>query len=171
MKKLLINISDKFARKLKSVMGKPSGWLDQNVSRSEQVEIPVISTSLKDSSLSECLATPLSYIGIDKVTISNFGWNPNNLLIVAMNDNSMKPVFKKGIEIIIDRSINTIINNKFYAVRVNSNITIRKLFKAPTSNIVNLIPENKKEFPKSEYNLENSDFEMVGKVIYLKVAL
>lgn len=166
-----IRISDKVARKLESALNKPEGYLDQKIPSIATVEIPVIGTVLNKSSLSESLANTSTYGGIDRSTLQNFGWESQNLFIVIINDNSMEPIIKDKAEVIIDKSKTEIENNKFYAIRVDSTILIRKILKSPLKKTISLIPENQNDFPSEEVDIKDSRCEVLGKVVYLKVAL
>lgn len=166
-----VRISDKVARKLEVLLNKPEGYLDQKIPSIATVEIPVISGNLKNLSLLENLKNPLAYSGIDRNTLQNFGWSPENLFIVIINDNSMEPIIRDKAEVIIDRSKIDIENNKIYAIKINSTILVRKLFRSPLDNLINLIPENKAEFPSIEIDTNDVSYEILGKVVYLKVAL
>lgn len=166
-----IRISDKVARKLELALNKPEGYLDQKIPSIATVEIPVIGTILNKLSLSEVLANTSNYSGIDRSTLQNFGWESQNLFIVIINDNSMEPIIKDRAEVIIDKSKTEIENNKFYAIRIDSTILIRKILKSPLKKTINLIPENQNDFPSDEINIEDNRCEVLGKVVYLKVAL
>lgn len=69
----------------------------------------------------------------------------------------------------VDSSQVTVENNKIYAVKIKSNIYIRKVIKTPMKDIITLIPENKTDFPNHEFN--PSDITILGRVIYLKSRL
>lgn len=166
-----VRISDKVARKLEVLLDKSEGYLDQKVPSIATVEIPVIPSNLDALSLAELLKKPLSYSGIDRTTLLNFGWAAENLFIVIVSDNSMEPIIKDKAEVIVDKSKIDIENNKIYAIKINSTILIRKLFRSPLNNLINLIPENKNEFPSIEIDPNDANYEILGKVIYLKVAL
>ncbi len=166
-----VRISDKVARKLESLLNKPEGYLDQKIPSIATAEIPVISSDLGALTLAECLEKPLNYSGIDRVTLKNYGWSADSLFILVANDSSMEPIIKDKAEVIIDRSKTEIENNKFYAIRIDSTILIRKILKSPLKKTINLIPENQINFPAEEVNMEDPRCEVLGKVIYLKVAL
>lgn len=166
-----VRISDKVARKLESALNKPAGYLDQKIPSIATVQIPVIGVNLNNLSLSEALAGSSTFSGIDRSTLLNFGWEAENLFIVIINDNSMEPVIKDKAEIIVDKSKLIVENNKIYAIKVKSIIMIRKIFQSPLSNSIKLIPENDDEFPIEEISTKDPNYEILGKVIYLKAAL
>lgn len=166
-----VRISDKVARKLESALNKPAGYLDQKIPSIATVQIPVIGVNLNNLSLSEALAGSSTFSGIDRSTLLNFGWEAENLFIVIINDNSMEPVIKDKAEIIVDKSKLIVENNKIYAIRVKSIIMIRKIFQSPLSNSIKLIPENDDDFPIEEISTKDPNYEILGKVIYLKAAL
>ena len=82
----------------------------------------------------------------------------------------MEPLIRDRAEVFADSSQNQIENNKIYVVKINTNICIRILMKSSITGTISLIPENSAVFPVDEIKPSN-DFQILGRVVYLKIAL
>ena len=166
-----VRIGDKVIKRLEKLFNKPTGYFDQQLPKATTVDIPIISNIVnKDMSLSEILSASQKSAMLEQRTLEEFNWKKESLFIVIAKDNSMHPIIRDKAEVIVDNSQNQIENNKIYVIKINSEIYIRKLIKSPITGIISLIPENKQDFPTDEIN-PTDDFTVLGKVVYLKVAL
>lgn len=166
-----VRIGDKVIARLEKILNKPAGYFDKQLPKATTVDIPIIPNTVdKSMSLPEILSTSQKSAMLEQRTIEEFNWKAESLFIVIAKDNSMHPIIKDKAEVIVDNSQNQIENNKIYVIKINSEVYIRKLMKSPITGIISLIPENKQDFPTDEIS-PTDDFMVLGKVVYLKVAL
>lgn len=167
-----IKMSDKVIKRLEGIFNLPEGYFDQQLPKLTTVDIPIIGNTVKKPTmqLAEIIAHSSKYAMIEQRIMDEFKWSKAALFILIIQDNSMYPVIRDKAEVLVDGSQTEIENNKYYAVKINSDIHIRKLIKSSISGLITLIPENKTDFPTDEISLSDS-FAVLGRVVYLKGAL
>lgn len=165
-----IKMSDKVARRLELVFNKPSGFLDQNIQGSGSVSIPIVDNSLKNNdTLAKIIANSKQLSLVEQKLLDTYNWQQDSLFIIIANDNSMSPIIFDKSEVMVDSSKTDIESNKIYAVKIGTDIYIRKLIKSPVKQTITLTPENKADFSVDEIKL--SDMTILGRVVYLKSVL
>jgi hypothetical protein len=166
-----IKIGDKVISRLAKIFEKSPEYFDTYMPNIKSVDIPIIDCNIsKKTTLSEMLANSRNSAMIEDKLLNNYGWKKEALFIVIAQDNSMEPLIRDKSEVIVDSSQTQIENNKIYVVKINASICIRKLIKSPITGAVSLIPENTPVFPIDEVKSSN-DFQVLGKVVYLKIVL
>lgn len=164
-----IKMSDKVIKRLEGVFNLPEGYFEQQLPKLSAVDIPIVDNVVKKPTmkLAEIIAHSSKYSIIEQRIMDEFKWDKEDLFIIIAKDNSMYPVIRDKAEVVIDSTQTAIENNKYYAVKVNTDIYIRKLMKSSISGLITLIPENKVDFPTDEVALSDN-FTVLGKVVYLK---
>lgn len=165
-----VKMSDKVARRLEKAFNKIEGYFDQQIPKTSSVDIPVIDNVVEAVlTLPEILASSKKVSLLEQKLLDNYNWQKEKLFMIIINDNSMYPLIRDKSEVMVDGSQTEIEDNKIYAVKIKSNIYIRKLIKSPMKETIMLIPENKADFPTDEVSLAN--ILVLGKVVYLKSIL
>lgn len=165
-----VKMSDKVARRLEKAFNKIEGYFDRNIPKTSSVDIPVVdNTSDVNFTLAEIITSSKKVSLLEQKLLDDYHWNKEHLFMIVANDNSMYPIIRDKTEVMADSSQTEIENNKIYAVKIKSDIYIRKLIKSPFEGTIKLIPENKPEFPTDEVN--PADILILGKVVYIKSVL
>ena len=166
-----VKIGDKVIKRLEGLFNKPEGFFDQQLPKMASVDIPIVENTVKANlPLTEILANSKKHIMLEQRVLDEFSWKKEYLFVVIAKDNSMYPVIRDKAEVIADSTQTEIENNKIYVVKINSEIYVRKLIKSPITGLITLTPENKSDFPVDEIN-PSDNFSVLGRVVYLKIAL
>lgn len=167
-----VKMGDKLIKRLEGVLNLPDGYFDKQLPKLAAVDIPIIDNTIKKPTmkLAEIIAHSSKYAMMEQRIMDEFKWDKDALFIIVAKDNSMYPVIRDKAEVVVDSTQTEIENNKYYAVKMNSDIYIRKLIKSPITEMITLIPENKADFPTDEISPSNK-FTVLGKVVYLKGVL
>ena len=166
-----VKIGDKVIARFSEFFKTTPDFFDKYIPNIKTIDIPIIDCLISNTTtLDEMIANSKSSSIIEEKVLNDFGWQPNNLFILIAKDTSMEPIIRDKAEVIVNSSQNQIENNKIYAVKINSNICLRKLIKSPISGKISLIPENVQIFPTEEIEPSNL-FQVLGKVVYLKMAI
>lgn len=165
-----VKMSDKVVRRFEGIFDKPMGFFDLQVPKTSSVDIPVIDNIVATKSkLSDIIANSKKFSLVEQRLLADYNWVKDNLFMIIANDDSMSPIIKDKTEVMIDSSQVEIENNKIYAVKISSDIYIRKLIKSPVKKTITMVPENKADFATDEIN--PSDMIILGRVVYLKSVL
>lgn len=166
-----VKIGDKVISRLANIFVKSPEYFDTYMPNIKSVDIPIIDCDIsEETTLSEMLANSSNSAMLEDKVLNSYGWKKEALFIVIAQDTSMEPLIRDKAEVVVDSSQNQIENNKIYVVKINSTICIRKLIKSPITGAISLIPENTTIFPMDEVKSSN-DFQILGKVVYLKIVL
>ena len=165
-----VKMSDKVVRRFEGIFDKPMGFFDQQVPKTSSVDIPVIDNLVATKSkLSDIIAGSKRFSLVEQRLLTDYNWEKSNLFMIIANDDSMSPIIKDKTEVMIDSSQAEIENNKIYAIKIGTDIYIRKLIKSPVKKTITMVPENKADFTTDEIN--PSDMLILGRVVYLKSVL
>lgn len=107
----------------------------------------------------------IRYHAVDRNDITNLGVKEENLCIFEIHGDSMIPELYEGQKIIVDTTQTDIIENRLYAISINNNIHIKKLFKELNSN--NLIAHSENTAYPISYLNDNKELKIIGRVVYL----
>jgi phage repressor protein C with HTH and peptisase S24 domain len=102
---------------------------------------------------------------MDRFELKNMGWHEETLCIFTVVGDSMLPEIHEGNRVIVDTSATVIIDNKIYAICVNGEIFIKRLFKDIGNNRI-LVRSDNQAYP-DKYLTLNEEFIVVGRVVYL----
>lgn len=165
-----VKMSDKVVRRLEQIFKKPEGFFDSQIPKTTSIDIPVIENRVKtNATLPEILETSTESSLLEQKLLDDYHWQKECLFMINVNDNSMYPIIRDKTTVMVDSSQTEIENNKIYAIKIKSDIYIRKLIKSPVKETITLIPENKAEFPIDEIKPDN--ILILGKIVYLKSVL
>jgi phage repressor protein C with HTH and peptisase S24 domain len=105
------------------------------------------------------------YHSVDRSDIKIFGWKEETLCVFEIQGDSMVPELYDGQKVIVDISQNEIIDNRIYAISMENDIFIKKMFKEIGSGKLIARSENP-VYPEKHFNMHD-DLKVVGRVVYL----
>ncbi len=172
----VLKMGDKVARRLEEEVFKVTqGYLDKNVAKEKVTYIPIVPTILEDGqNIADLIQQTTETSLLENSTIEAFGWNIDTLIIFIAKDDSMEPSIPEGAKAIVDYSQKNIQPNKVYAIRIFNDIYLRRINKSQVTGNIVLTPDsltfsNNTNYEKLE--LKHDNFEIVGRVVFLKDAL
>lgn len=98
-------------------------------------------------------------IHIDSRLVPNI--KSKNIIAVRVIGDSMDSTIKHGDTVLIDIDATTILNGKFYAVKIGEEVYARKLFKSPNGIILRSDNNN---YP--DFDVARADIEVLGQMVY-----
>lgn len=107
----------------------------------------------------------LRYHSVDRNDIKLFGWKEENLCIFQIQGDSMVPELYDGQKVIVDTSQNEILDNRIYAISMENDIFIKKMFKEMGNDRLIARSENP-IYPEKHFSIADG-LRVVGRVVYL----
>lgn len=160
---------ERLARDLEQKIGLQENSLDQDDStmlNQTETRIPVYANKLSagngNLAFNEAI---VSYHLFNSEDLRNEGFNEKNLCVFYVRGDSMLPEIQDGAKVLVDLTQGELIDNKIYAISINNEIYIKKLFNQLGSNKVVIHSENN-NYPDATLKL-NDEFKIIGKVVYL----
>ena len=135
-----VKIGDKVISRFEKIFNKPAGFFDQQLPKLTAINIPIVDSVVKGNvKLSDMIANSNQYTLLDKKMLDEYDWNKDSLFAIIAKDDSMHPLIRDKSEVVIDSTQTEIENNKIYAVKINSDIYIRKLIKSPVTGLITFL--------------------------------
>lgn len=181
------NLGENLARLIEDKLGLPKGWLDgdDNLSTDKvrtveayQDEQPLsdfsyvkrkavkLSAGSGSISFSEENAPPLAF---RKEWLDKERLKPDKLVIAYAKGDSMEPRIHDGDTLMIDTSQTTLRDGQVYAIRVDDELRVKRIFKRTTSV---LIKSDNQKFPEEEITLEQAkSLHVIGRVVWVSGTL
>ena len=156
---------ERVARELETKIGISPGFFDQ-VDLSTDAKIPIFGNKLSAGYGNKVFDEEI--IGYHLLNISdlkNEGLEVKNLCIFFIRGDSMTPEIQDGSKVLVDTSQTELIENKIYAVAVNNEIFVKKIFKDLSANTIILRSENQ-SYPDKIFHI-NDELRIIGRVVYL----
>jgi hypothetical protein len=163
------NFGERLARDIETTLNLELGTLDKQQNQDsyqELASIPIYSTNIIISKHTIHDEIPLDYYEIHKKYIIEYGWNIDKLCIFKMQNDSMSPTIQEGSRIIVDTSVaSNITDNKIYAICINNEVFIKRLFRDLETNGTLIRSDNK---AYDDVILKNADkFQIIGRAVYI----
>ena len=160
---------ERFARDLEANLGVTPGFFDQfedNLSNHEQIKIPIYGNKLSAGNGNNVFDEEIiGFHLLNTADLRNEGLDEKNLCAFYVSGDSMLPEIPDGAKILVDVAQKNLIDNKIYAISIESEIFIKKLFKELGTRNLILRSENK-NYPDKIYN-NTTDLKIIGRVVYL----
>ena len=90
--------------------------------------------------------------------------NPKNMRLMTVMGDSMEPTLSDGDLVLVDLSRRDLAKEGIFAVRIHDGLAVKRLQRLGRAR-VRVISDNPL-YPPEERDLENSDFEIIGRVIW-----
>lgn len=100
--------------------------------------------------------------------LRKIGVNPAHAVIVDAEGRSNEPDITDGSVLLANRVPGqTIINGKFYAFRYDGELLIKKLYRQPDGNVLAVAANpDKAEFPDRIYGTSETEFVLIGRIVW-----
>lgn len=157
--------TEKLARHIEERMELPVGFLDTGEDNVLQIQLPIYSIHLSAGSGSNIFEEEIKgYYPIDVDALKRYGWNSRDLCVFNVAGDSMAPTIADSQAVIVNTRERRIIDNKIFAISINNEVFIKRLFRDVLNNQVRIISDNT---IYSEVVTKSEDFKIIGKVVYL----
>ncbi|MFN8770900.1 MAG: helix-turn-helix transcriptional regulator [Neisseriaceae bacterium] len=155
------------ARKVEQLLNLSPGQLDIEEGAAEYgkvAHIPTYSNHLSPDKSSIFEQEIVRHHAVDRNEIHTFGGKEENLCIFEIQGDSMKPLLREGQKIIVDTSQLEITDNRIYAISVNNEVFIRRMFKELGTGKLIARSENE-SYPENHFNSKD-ELKIIGRVVY-----
>lgn len=163
------------ARNLEKKLKLPEGWLDRDESETVKPEtalIPILDIKL---------ACGNGYSNGDNVPIlgnwnmplqflQKLGVSPNNAEILFAHSYSMYPTIRSGSHVLINKADTTLRNGKIYAINVNGELLLKRVFFENGRWILRSDNQDKNEYP-DRLLPEDDTTTVCGRVVWYDISL
>ncbi len=160
---------ERIARELEAKLGLAAGFFDQediDLTKIPETKIPIYANKLSAGSGNRVFAEEIiGYHLLNPADLKNEGLEEKQLCIFFVRGDSMLPEIQDGAKVLVDVSQTKLIDNKIYAISIDNEIFIKKLFKEPGANKITIRSENK-SYPDKIYN-HAEELKIIGRVVYL----
>lgn len=160
---------DKVAKTIERLFSLQPGHLDMEDAGAKYqaiTQIPIYSNQLSTTNSDSILEQDIiRFQVIDKIDIQGFGWEEKNLCVLIVQGDGMAPELQNGQKVIVDTSQTEIIDNHIYAISINNNVFIKKMFKELGTGKLIARSENQ-SYPDKHFN-SNDELKIIGRVVYL----
>lgn len=165
-----LKMGDAVARKLEKALGEVEGTLDKGLQVKKVELLPFIKDAKEYSRVIDHNEKSENLIQINTDFIAANGWEPENLCVILLNDESMEPTIKENAQLIISLSQRDIISNKVYAIKYKERIIVRRVQENLKNNTILLIPDAEAFKVNNLFKQEEillSDATILGRVVYI----
>lgn len=90
---------------------------------------------------------------------------PDELVIFAVEDDSMEPTMRSGDHVLAERTDNKMRGDGIYALKMGAGLTIKRIAFSPEGNTVSLRSDNP-IYPSHEY-VNRSGITLIGRVVWM----
>ncbi|MBU1106979.1 MAG: XRE family transcriptional regulator [Candidatus Riflebacteria bacterium] len=107
-----------------------------------------------------------NYLMIDRETFrGELQCDPDNLAIIRVRGDSMKPVIKPGEMVVIDKTVNTFVTDGIYVIRLDLDVIVVKRIQILLGRRINVISANA-DYPPYQIDLADSEgLAVIGRVM------
>lgn len=165
-----LKIGDTVARKLENALGETAGALDKGLQVKKISLLPFIKDTKEYSKVIDYNEKAENLVQINTDFIAANGWDPENLCVILLNDESMEPTIKENAQLVISLSQKDIIPNKVYAIKYKERIIVRRIQENLKNNTILLIPDAETFKINNLFKQEEillSDIVILGRVVYV----
>lgn len=173
------SVGDAIARKIEEATNLPAGYLDFQhdfeTVKSKMLPVPLMKFKVCASSGIEAWTEEIeTVLSIPEIVAQRKKINTKNLICIEVSGECMSPTYNSGDFVFVDRSYSdpsTMINNRTYVVKYNSELSLKRLEKFPNYMLMKSDNPNKiifrdREVSFSDINEGKVNFEIVGLVVY-----
>ena len=160
---------ERIARELETKIGLSAGFLDQEdalLSATNDKKIPIFNNKLSAGQGNKVFDEEIiGYHLLNINDLKNEGLEVKNLCVFFVRGDSMTPEIQDGSKVLVDTSQTTLTDNKIYAIAVDNEIFIKKIFKDLSSDKIILRSENN-TYPDKIFKT-TQELRVIGRVVYL----
>ena len=160
---------ERLARELETKLGISTGFFDKpeyDFSAPEETKIAIYSNKLSAGSGNKVFDEEIiGFHSLNSSDLRNEGLDEKNLCVFFVRGDSMLPEIQDGSKVLVDVSQNKLIDNKIYAISIDNDIYIKRIFLEIGSKKIVLRSENK-TYPDKIFNTAD-ELRVIGRVVYL----